>query len=125
MLCLIAFTLILFVVPGGHVVSMTALFAALGFFVYGPQMLVAVAAADFATKVASASAVGLTGLFGYLGAAFCGIATGVLVDRYGWDGALWLYAGSATIGCGLLALTWNRASPLLATGGSLGMPREN
>ena len=125
MLCLVAFTLTLFAVPSGHVFSMTVLFAALGFFVYGPQMLVAVAAADFATKVASASAVGLTGLFGYLGAAFCGIATGVLVDRYGWDGALWLYAGSAAIGCGLLALTWNRASPLLATGGSLGKPRGN
>lgn len=113
MFCLIAFTLALFEVPNGHVMTMTALFVALGFFVYGPQMLVAVAAADFATKVASASAVGLTGLFGYLGAAFCGLATGVLVDRYGWNGALWLYAGSAFVGCALLALTWSRASPLL------------
>jgi sugar phosphate permease len=113
MLCLIAFTLAQFVVPGGHVKTMTALFAALGFFVYGPQMLVAVAAADFATKVASATAVGLTGLFGYLGAAFCGLATGILVDRYGWNGALWMYAGSAVVGCALLATTWNRASPLL------------
>jgi sugar phosphate permease len=76
-------------------------------------MLVAVAAADFATKVASATAVGLTGLFGYLGAAFCGLATGILVDRYGWNGALWMYAGSAVVGCALLATTWNRASPLL------------
>ncbi len=92
---------------------MTALFAALGFFVYGPQMLIAVAAADFATKVASASAVGLTGLFGYLGATFCGVATGMLVDRYGWNSALWLYAASAVVGCGLLATTWTKASPLL------------
>jgi sugar phosphate permease len=76
-------------------------------------MLVAVAATDFATKVASATAVGLTGLFGYLGAAFCGLATGILVDRYGWNGALWLYAGSAVIGCALLATTWTKASPLL------------
>jgi OPA family glycerol-3-phosphate transporter-like MFS transporter/OPA family sugar phosphate sensor protein UhpC-like MFS transporter len=113
MLFLIAFTFALFAVPNGHVLTMTALFVALGFFVYGPQMLVAVAAADFATKVASASAVGLTGLFGYLGAAFCGLATGILVDRYGWNGALWLYAASAVIGCALLALTWTRASPLL------------
>jgi phosphoglycerate transporter family protein len=113
MLCLIVFTLALFSVPSGHVLAMTALFGALGFFVYGPQMLVAVAATDFATKVASASAVGLTGLFGYLGAAFCGLATGMLVDRYGWNGALWLYACSAVVGCGLLAITWTRASPVL------------
>jgi sugar phosphate permease len=113
MLCLTAFVLALFAVPSGHVLTMTALFTALGFFVYGPQMLVAVAAADFATKVASASAVGLTGLFGYLGAAFCNLATGILVDRFGWNGALWLYAASAMVGCALLASTWNRASPLL------------
>jgi phosphoglycerate transporter family protein len=116
MICLCIFTLALFAVPSGQVMAMTALFAALGFFVYGPQMLVAVAAADFATKVASASAVGLTGLFGYLGAAFCGLATGMLVDRFGWNGALWLYSGSAVIGSILLATTWNRVSPLIEKG---------
>jgi phosphoglycerate transporter family protein len=113
MLCLTGFTLALFKVPDGNVTMMTALFAALGFFVYGPQMLVAVAAADFATKVASASAVGLTGFFGYIGAAFCGLATGILVDRFGWNGAIWLYAGSAVVGALLLATTWNRHSPLI------------
>ena len=113
MLCLTGFTLALFKVPDGNVTMMTALFAALGFFVYGPQMLVAVAAADFATKVASASAVGHTGFFGSIGAAFCGLATGILVDRFGWNGAIWLYAGSAVVGALLLATTWNRHSPLI------------
>jgi phosphoglycerate transporter family protein len=114
MVCLLGSVLALFAVHSGQVMVMTALFAALGFFVYGPQMLVAVAAADFATKVASASAVGLTGLFGYLGATFCNLVTGVLVDRYGWNGAIWLYAGSAVVGTLLLATTWNRVSPLIA-----------
>jgi phosphoglycerate transporter family protein len=113
MLCLVGFTLALFAVPNGKVLAMTALFAALGFFVYGPQMLVAVAAADYATKVASASAVGLTGFFAYIGAAFCGLATGILVDHYGWNGAIWLYAGSAVVGTILLATTWNQLSPMI------------
>jgi sugar phosphate permease len=117
MICLFGFTLALFAVHSGQVLVMTALFAMLGFFVYGPQMLVAVAAADYATKVASASAVGLTGLFGYLGAAFCSFATGMLVDRYGWNGAIWLYSGSAVAGAILLATTWNRVSPLLGQEG--------
>jgi OPA family glycerol-3-phosphate transporter-like MFS transporter len=60
--------------------------------------------------------VGLSGLFGYLGAAFCGVVTGALVDRFGWNGALWLYAASAIVGCALLATTWHRASPLLRGG---------
>ncbi len=103
MLFVIASVAALFTVPRGEVGTMAAVFVALGFFVYGPQMLIAVAAADFATKAASSSAVGLTGLFGYLGASLCGVATGVLADRSGWDGVLWFYAGSALIGAALLA----------------------
>lgn len=110
MLLLIASVGILFFVPPGQRLLMAAVFTVIGFFVYGPQMLVAVAAADFATKVASSSAVGLTGLLGYLGATLCGIGTGVLVDRYGWNGALWLYGVSAVIGCALLALTWTKTA---------------
>ncbi len=110
MLLLIASVAVLFFVPPGQRLLMAAVFTAIGFFVYGPQMLVAVAAADFATKVASASAVGLTGLFGYLGATLCGIGTGVLVDTYGWNGALWFYGISAVIGCALLSTTWARTA---------------
>ena len=113
MVLLIAALLALFAVPKGQVAVMVLLFAALGFLVYGPQMLAAVAAADFATKTASASAVGLTGLFGYLGAGFCGLATGILVDRFGWNAAVWLYAGAAAVGCGLFCTTWTRRSPLI------------
>jgi phosphoglycerate transporter family protein len=113
MLLLTVFLLALFFVPKGQVFIMCLIFTALGFLVYGPQLLVAVAAADLATKVASASAVGLTGLFGYLGASFCGLATGMLVDKFGWNGAIWLYASSAIMGCVLLATTWKQVSPLI------------
>ncbi len=110
MLMLIVSVVLLFFVPSGERLLMAVVFTAMGFFVYGPQMLVAVAAADFATKAASSSAVGLTGLLGYLGATLCGIGTGVLVDRYGWNGALWFYGASAVIGCGLLATTWTKSA---------------
>lgn len=90
---------------------MAGVFVALGFFVHGPQLLIAVAAADFATKAAASSAVGLTGLFGYLGASVCGVATGMLADRYGWDGVLWFYGVSAVIGAVLLATTWGALTP--------------
>lgn len=115
MLCLFVFLLILFNVPSGNFPAMVAVFTALGFFVYGPQMLVAVAAADFATKVASATAVGLTGFFGYvLGATACNVVTGMLVDRFGWNSAVLFYAASAIAGCALLATTWNKTSPLIS-----------
>ncbi|MEN9632379.1 MAG: Glycerol-3-phosphate transporter [Verrucomicrobiota bacterium] len=101
----------LFFVPRGQVWTMAGVFVALGFFVHGPQLLIAVAAADFATKAAASSAVGLTGLFGYLGASVCGVATGMLADRYGWDGVLWFYGVSAVIGAVLLATTWGALTP--------------
>ncbi len=85
---------------------MAVVFVALGFFVYGPQMLIAVAAADFATKAAASRAVGLTGLLGSLGASACGVATGMLADHDGWDGVVWFYGASALIGEGLRATTW-------------------
>ena len=100
----------LFAVPRGQVLTMTVVFVALGFFVYGPQLLIAVAAADFATKAAASSAVGLTGLLGYLGATLCGISTGVLADRFGWDGVLWFYGASAVVGFLLLATTWSQSA---------------
>ena len=110
MLLTVASVALLFFVPSGQRATMAAVFAAMGFFVYGPQMLVAVAAADFATKVSSSSAVGLTGLLGYLGATLCGVGTGVIVDRWGWDGALWFYGASAVIACALLATTWSKTA---------------
>jgi phosphoglycerate transporter family protein len=124
MLLLTVFVLALFFAPSGHVLIMCLIFTALGFLVYGPQLLVAVAAADLATKAAAASAVGLTGLFGYLGASFCGLATGLLVDRFGWNGAIWLYACSSILGCLLLATTWKQVSPLLKSGLDPGQPAQ-
>ena len=56
----------------------------------------------------------LTGLFGYLGATVGSLATGYLADRYGWNGVVWFYAGSAVLGCALLALTWSRRGPAAA-----------
>ncbi len=116
MILLIVSVGILFFVPAGQRLTMAVVFTAIGFFVYGPQMLVAVAAADFATKVASSSAVGLTGLLGYLGATLCGVGTGAIADHYGWDGVLWFYGISAVIGCALLATTWHKTAAKVRAG---------
>ena len=88
------------------------LMSCIGFFLYGPQVLVAIAAVDFATPRAGAAAVGLTGLFGYIGATICGIGTGVIVDAHGWNGGLMFYLVSAIIGTLLfVTLLGRRPSP--------------
>ena len=88
----------------------TLLLCVTGFFVYGPQCLLGIAAANLATKRAAASAVGLVGLFGYLSTTLSGWGLGTLVQNYGWDAAfvgMLIVAGLGTIVC---AMGW-RAKP--------------
>ena len=92
--------------PAGSFFSIAGL-ALIGFFIYGPQMLVGVSAADFASKRAAATATGLTGLFGYMGASIVsGVGTGYMVEKLGWIGGFYLFVGAAVIGMLLFTATW-------------------
>ncbi|MBU1918230.1 MFS transporter, partial [bacterium] len=74
---------------------------------------VGVAAADFASKKAAATATGLTGTFGYLGSTVCGVGTGLIVDKWGWDGGFMFFIASAILGTLFFLLTWNHRSKTL------------
>jgi OPA family glycerol-3-phosphate transporter-like MFS transporter/OPA family sugar phosphate sensor protein UhpC-like MFS transporter len=78
-----------------------------GFFIYGPQCLISIAAANLATKRAAASAVGLTGLFGYASTTLSGVGLGKLVQTYGWNAAFIGLLIVAAIGTFVCALGWN------------------
>jgi phosphoglycerate transporter family protein len=84
----------------------TALLCAAGFFIYGPQCLIGIAAAKLATKRAAATAVGLTGLFGYASTLLSGWGLGALVDKHGWDAGFAGLIGVAAIGTLLFAAAW-------------------
>jgi len=84
----------------------TGLLCATGFFVYGPQCLLAVACVNLATKRAAATAVGLTSIFGYASTVLSGWGLGYLVQHYGWNAAfvgLMVCAVSGTI---LFVMAW-------------------
>ena len=100
-------------IPPGHPWLDTFALIGVGFAIYGPQMLVGVAAADFASKHAAATATGLTGTFGYIGSALCGVGTGVVVDRWGGDGGFLLFLISSLLACVFFALTWNARAAVL------------
>ena len=57
-----------------------------GFFIFGPQMLIGLAAAELSHKKAAATATGFAGCFAYLGAAVAGGPLGALMKVWGWDG---------------------------------------
>jgi OPA family glycerol-3-phosphate transporter-like MFS transporter/OPA family sugar phosphate sensor protein UhpC-like MFS transporter len=89
----------------GPWVSVTLLCLA-GFFIYGPQTLVGIAAANLATKQAAATAVGLTGFFGYLSTVLSGVGVGWLVERHGWDAGFLMFIAAAVAGMLLFMLCW-------------------
>ena len=80
-----------------------------GFFVYGPQILIGVASADFASKKAIGTANGLAGTMGYAGSGLSGICVGFLIDNWGWDGAFIFFIVSALFGAVFFWLTWKRS----------------
>lgn len=60
-----------------------------GFSIFGPQMLIGVAAAEMSHKKAAATATGFVGLFAYIGAAVAGYPLGRITQEYGWEGFFW------------------------------------
>lgn len=84
----------------------TGLLCATGFFVYGPQCLLAIACANLATKRAAATAVGLTSLFGYASTTLSGWGLGFVVQHYGWNAGFAGLIGCAAIGTLLFICVW-------------------
>ncbi len=93
-------------IPGQSELATAALLGAAGFFIYGPQCLLAVTAANLATKKAAATAIGLTSIFGYASTVLSGWGLGALVQHYGWNLAFEGLILVAVLGSLLFALAW-------------------
>jgi OPA family glycerol-3-phosphate transporter-like MFS transporter/OPA family sugar phosphate sensor protein UhpC-like MFS transporter len=92
--------------PSQYELVTTAVLGAAGFFIYGPQCLLAVTAANLATKRAAATAIGLTSIFGYASTVLSGWGLGALVQRYGWNVGLEGLIIVAIIGTLLFIAAW-------------------
>jgi OPA family glycerol-3-phosphate transporter-like MFS transporter/OPA family sugar phosphate sensor protein UhpC-like MFS transporter len=84
----------------------TAFLMSAGFFIYGPQALIGIIAANLATKRAAATAAGFTGLFGYASTIVSGWGLGVLQFYYGWDVAFGALLGIGAIGMWMFIMAW-------------------
>jgi len=73
-----------------------------GAFTYGPQMMIGgLCAVESSSKKVASAATGFTGTFGYIGAILSATGTGFVVDKFGWNGALWYWVLSAVICIGI------------------------
>jgi OPA family sugar phosphate sensor protein UhpC-like MFS transporter len=71
--------------PGNLVLDYTLIFL-IGFLIFGPQMLIGIAAVELAHKRAAASANGFVGWIAYLGQAAAGYPLGKAMEVWGWQG---------------------------------------
>ena len=93
--------------PPGNPNLDIAMLIGIGFFIYGPIMLIGVQALDLAPKKAAGTAAGFTGLFGYVGGAVsANIVIGMVVDSAGWNAGFALIAGACVVATILISFTW-------------------
>ena len=103
--------------PFGNPNLEIAALVCVGFFIYGPVMLIGLHALELVPKKAAGTAAGFTGMFGYLGGSLAANAlVGYTVDRFGWDGGfiLLLVGCVLAIACILPTLKHDRRASLQA-----------
>lgn len=90
--------------------------ASVGFFTYGPQLLLAgVAPVDVSSKRVAAAAIGFVGMMSYVGATLSSRVTGALLDSAsGWAGAFRFWAAAAFVGAAIVLPLW-RITPRKTT----------
>lgn len=76
----------LWLMPFASYVMQATCFFTIGFFVFGPQMLIGMAAAECSHKEAAGAATGFVGLFAYLGASLAGWPLAKVLDTWHWSG---------------------------------------
>ncbi len=108
---ILAALLTLWFVPSSSLVLISIFMFSIGFLVFGPQMLIGMAAAEITEKEAAGTATGFTGLFAYSGAAAAGWPVGKITQDFGWSGFFIILSICALITVAfLLPLMSNSAS---------------
>ncbi len=81
---------------------------AIGFFVFGPQMLIGMATAECSHKDSVGAATGFVGLFAYMGAALAGYPLAIITQHFHWTG-FFVVISVAAAAIGLLLLPFLKA----------------
>ncbi|MDV7103860.1 MFS transporter family glucose-6-phosphate receptor UhpC [Vibrio sp. TH_r3] len=76
----------LWLTPMNNIFILSACLFSIGFFIFGPQMMIGMAAAECSHKNLAGTATGFVGLFGYLGAALAGYPISIVIEQFQWQG---------------------------------------
>ena len=93
--------------PQGAVFIDSAILFGIGFFIFGPQMLIGIAAAELSHKKAAGTATGFIGWIAYLGAASVGYPLGKVTQVWGWHGFFVVIGVCGALSVLLLVPLWS------------------
>lgn len=104
---MLASVIALWMLPNATVWIDSALLFSTGFFLFGPQMLIGLAAAELSHKKAAGTASGFAGWFAYFGAASAGYPLGAVAQGFGWSGFFTILAACGALTTLLFLPMWN------------------
>ena len=109
-MAIVALFILLYWQFSSNYIIVTLSLIAIGFFIYGPVMMIGVQALDLAPKNAAGTAAGLTGFFGYfLGTAIlANIVLGTVAEKAGWDWTFVLLIGACVLAIVFMGFTYRK-----------------
>ena len=109
MLVLLAICCYLYrVVPGNNWVVSLIILMFIGFFTFGPHILIVAAIpADFGSRKAASSVTGFIDAMGYLGASLTGLGTGYLIEKFSWNAGFYFWIFGAIFAAIMTLFIWN------------------
>lgn len=94
-------------IPEGFAILDSIAMFFIGFMIFGPQMMIGIAAAELLPKKAAATSTGFVGFFAYIGAACAGYPLGTITQNLGWEGFSIALIFCCLISVVLLAPLWS------------------
>jgi sugar phosphate permease len=90
-------------VPAGMPALQSLIVFMIGFFLYGPQMLIGLCGAEIVGRRSVGASEGFLGWIAYLGAANAGVPLSMLVQQYGWGAFFVALLAACAVAIALLA----------------------
>ena len=95
------------IIPGDNWVVSLIILLFIGFFTFGPHVLIVAAIpADLGSRKAASSATGFIDGMGYLGASLTGVGTGYLIEEFGWNAGFYFWIFGAIFAAIMNLLIW-------------------
>jgi OPA family sugar phosphate sensor protein UhpC-like MFS transporter len=99
--------LALLIIPG-NVWIIALMYAACGFFLFGPDMLISgTSAMDFGDEDAAGTVTGIVNGMGSVGGAIQGLVVGLVSQHYGWPAVFAVLVGMGLVASLVTATLWN------------------